>query len=274
MSTVRVWVAIAAVSVCVPLIAQTAAPPAEVVIHDISVVEVETGRLLAARDIVVRGTRIELVAPTGGALPRGKTLIEGRGKFAIPGLIDAPVRLAAFSPATLQRLLAAGITAVGDVGTDQAVLTRWRQDLNEGRLYAPRIAQGCGSAAAPTEGAPRTSPASSEAIHDELVRLVMAANRTPAQALRSVTIDRARTLCLDRLGTIGAGRPGRPGRPLGQSARRHPPHTGHRRGGVPWGSVHPGARDATAAWDAAGADAVAITVGRSNRGGRPQRDRL
>ena len=74
--------------------------------------------MLPARDIVVRGTRIEQVAPTGGALPRGKTLIEGRGKFAIPGLIDAPVRLAAFSPSTLQRLLAAGITAVVDVGTD------------------------------------------------------------------------------------------------------------------------------------------------------------
>ncbi len=94
MSNVRVWVAIAAVSMAAPLLAQTGEPPAEVVIRDISVVDVEAGRLLPARDIVVRGTRVERVAPAGGALPRGKTLIEGRGKFAIPGLIDAPVRLA------------------------------------------------------------------------------------------------------------------------------------------------------------------------------------
>ena len=84
MSNVRVWVAMAAVSMAVPLMAQTADPPAEVVIRDIAVVDVETGRVLPARDIVVRGTRIEQVAPTGGALPRGKTLIEGGGKFAIP----------------------------------------------------------------------------------------------------------------------------------------------------------------------------------------------
>ena len=99
--------------------------------------------MLPARDIVVRGTHVERLTPAGGALPRGKTQIEGRGKFAIPGLIDAPVRLAAFSPATLQEVLAAGITAVGDVGTEPARLDRWRRDLNTGRLYAPRIAEGC-----------------------------------------------------------------------------------------------------------------------------------
>jgi adenine deaminase len=207
MTKVGVWVAMAAVSIAAPLPAQTGEPPAEVVIRGISVVDVEAGRVLPARDIVVRGTRIERVSPTGRELPRGKTLIEGRGKFAIPGLIDAPVRLAAFSPATLQRLLAAGITTVADVGTDPAQLTRWRRDLNDGRLYAPRIAQGCGSAPSPAEGAARTSPDAPGAIHDELVRLVSTPGHTPADALRGVTLDRARALCLDRLGTLAAGAP-------------------------------------------------------------------
>ena len=149
MSNVQVWVAMAAVSMAAPLLAQTGEPLAEVVIRDISVVDVEAGRMLPARDIVVRGTHVERVTPAGGALPRGKTQIEGRGKFAIPGLIDAPVRLAAFSPATLQEVLAAGITTVGDVGTEPARLDRWRRDLNTGRLYAPRIAQGCEPAGTP-----------------------------------------------------------------------------------------------------------------------------
>ena len=54
---------------------------------------------------------------------------------------------------------------------------------------------------------PRTSPDRPGAIHDELVRLATSADRTPAQALRAVTLDRARTLCLDGLGAIAAGAP-------------------------------------------------------------------
>jgi imidazolonepropionase-like amidohydrolase len=198
---------VAATVATASLMAQTAEPPAEVVIKGVAIVDVEAGRLLPDRDIVVRGTRIERVTPSGGPLPRGKTVIDGRGKVAIPGLVDAPVRLAAFSPATLQHLLAAGITAAGDVGTDATQLTRWRQDLDAGRLYAPRLAEGC-RPAAPTAAGPasRTSPTAPGAIHDDLAGLV-SSGRTPAQALRAMTIERARALCLDGLGTVTAGAP-------------------------------------------------------------------
>ena len=72
MSNVRVWVAIAAVSMAAPLLAQTGEFPAEVVVRDISVVDLAEGQVLPARDIVVRGTRVERLTPTGGALPRGQ----------------------------------------------------------------------------------------------------------------------------------------------------------------------------------------------------------
>ena len=207
MSTVGRWVAIAVASVAAPLLAQTDEPPAEVVIRAIAIVDVAAGRVLPGRDLVVRGTRVERVTPAGGVLPRAKTLIEGRGKFAIPGLIDAPVRLAGFSPSTLQGLLAAGITAVVDAGTDPVQLSHWRRDLDAGRLYAPRIAQPCAVPAIAAGALPRTSADRPGAIHDELVRLATSADGTPAQALRAVTLERARTLCLDELGTIAAGAP-------------------------------------------------------------------
>jgi adenine deaminase len=201
------WVLPVAAVATASLIAQTAESPAEVVIKGVAVVDVEAGRLVPDRDIVVRGTRIERVSPAGGPLPRGKTVIDGTGKVAMPGLVDAPVRLAAFSPATLQPLLAAGLTAVGDVGTDPRQLARWRQDLNDGRLYAPRLAQGCGPASPPPAGSmPPTSPAAPGAVHDQLARLV-SSGRTPGQALRAMTIERARALCLDGLGTVTAGAP-------------------------------------------------------------------
>jgi adenine deaminase len=198
----------AAIAATTPLLAQTAETPAEVVIRGIAILDVESGRLQLDQDIVVRGTRIARVAPAGGSLPPGKTVVHGRGKVAMPGLIDAPVRLSAFSPATLQHLLAAGVTAVGDVGTNPDQLTRWRQDLSDGRLYAPRLARGCGAGSPPrAESVSRTSPSQPGAIHDELARLVATAGHTPAQALRTVTIERARALCLDGLGAIAAGAP-------------------------------------------------------------------
>lgn len=206
MKQVVMMAAVAAVATA-SLIAQTAEPAAEVVIRAVAVVDVEAGRLVPDRDIVVRGTRIERVSPAGGPLPRGKTVIDGRGKVAMPGLVEAPVRLAAFSPATLQHLLAVGVTSVGDAGTDPRQLTRWRQDLDDGRLYAPRLAHGCGSGSAAAAGpASRTSPSAPGAIHDALADLV-SSGRTAGQALRAMTIERARALCLDGVGTVTAGAP-------------------------------------------------------------------
>jgi adenine deaminase len=185
--------------------AQTAIGPAEVVIRDVAVVDVEQGRLQPARDLIVRGTRIDRIVPSGGPAIPAKTAIDGRGKFVIPGLIDAPVRLAGFTPASLQRLLAAGVTTVQDVGTDPGRLNRWRRDLATGRLYAPRLAEGCGRAASGTP-ASATAPRRPDALHDVLAQAV-AAGRTPAEALRAVTLDRARDVCRTGLASLTAGNP-------------------------------------------------------------------
>jgi adenine deaminase len=200
------WLTVAVVAwLAGPLLSQTIAPAAEVVVHDVTIVDVEAGRLVPSRDIVVRGTRVDRIAPSGGAPISAKTTVDGRAKFVVPGLIDAPVRLAPFAPATLQRLLSAGVTTVLDVGTDAARLDRWRRDLDTGRLYAPRLADGCGGAAL-AEPPTATSPSRPDAVHERLARAV-AAGRTPAQALRATTIDRGRAVCGDGLGTIAVGGP-------------------------------------------------------------------
>jgi adenine deaminase len=182
---------------------QTIETRAEVVIRAVTIVDVAGGRLVPGQDIVVHGTRIERIGPAGAAAPDTKTLIDGRGKFAIPGLIDDPVRLAAFSPATLQGLLAVGITTVGDAGTAPALLDRWRRDLDSGRLYSPRIAPRCGAAA--TGAVSAAAPAAPGAVHDALQRSVVTDGRSPAAALRDATLARARALCVDGLGEIAPG---------------------------------------------------------------------
>jgi len=186
---------------------QTGQPLAEVVIRDVAIVDVAAGRLVPGQDLVVRGTRVDRIAPAGGPLPPGKITFDGRGKFAMPGLIAAGVRLSAFTPAGMQALLAQGLTAVRDSGATASQLARWRDDLNSGRMYSPRIVDGCPSAGAPPAPASAAPADAPGAIHDELQRLVTTARRPPADALRQVTLDRARALCLDGLGRIAAGLP-------------------------------------------------------------------
>ena len=92
-----------------------------------------------------------------------------------------------------------------DAGTDAARVARWRQDLNTGRIYAPRIASGCG-AGAPASGASSVLPAAPWAFHDALARRVSSGEASPVEAIRDVTWDRARRYCAAGLGAIAEGR--------------------------------------------------------------------
>ena len=178
----------------------TAEGPAELVVRQIAVVDA-AGRLWPGRDIVVRGTRIARLAPAGQPLPPAKTLIDGRGKFAVAGLVDADARTAAFTPAAAQALLARGVTTIADRAGDPARLQRWSRDLASGRAYGPRLAPGCGR-----EGgvAAASAPDALDAVHDALARLV-AAGRSPSEAIATFTRDNARALCLDAVGAIAPG---------------------------------------------------------------------
>ncbi len=202
MNTIERSAAIAIVTIASLGMTATAEGPAEVVVRRIAVVD-GAGRLLPDRDIVVRGTRIATLAPAGQPLPPAKTLIDGMGKFAIAGLVDADVRTAAFTPAAAQALLARGITTIGDGGGDPARLEQWRQDLATGRLYGPKVAPSCGRGGGV---AAASAPDALDAVHDALAHLV-AAGRSPAEAIATFTRDNARALCLETGGTIAPGHP-------------------------------------------------------------------
>ena len=94
--------------------------------------------------VLISGDRI---ASVGQAPPPHDTrVIDGRGKFLIPGLCDMHVHLAGvtsdpkWSKATLLPLLIAnGVTTVRDMGGDLAALQSWRKEIEVGKLVGPRI---------------------------------------------------------------------------------------------------------------------------------------
>lgn len=92
--------------------------PAEIVINNVTVVNVETGELLADVSVRTRDGRIETVGPTAtGDEARDVLVIDGSGAFAIPGLWDMHVH-ALNSPALsnlfLTLFVANGITGFRD----------------------------------------------------------------------------------------------------------------------------------------------------------------
>lgn len=91
--------------------------------------------------VVVRGNRIVEVGPAATVrVPRGATIVEGRGKYLIPGLWDMHVHTDV--PAgreVLALYVANGVTGVRDMAGRWETLRGWRDSIAAGQLAGPRI---------------------------------------------------------------------------------------------------------------------------------------
>ncbi len=125
----RAVIHVIALSLCVAIAQMTSAEESSLVIDGCSVFDSHSGKMLRDRTIIVRGERI--VAVEGqGADASGATHIDGRGKFVLPGLIDAHVHLVHvldFAHVTgdevLPLYLAAGVTAIRSTGDEIVAAT-------------------------------------------------------------------------------------------------------------------------------------------------------
>lgn len=87
-------------------------------------------------DVVIRGRTIAQIVPAGTAPTTGATVIEGRGQYLIPGLIDSHVHIKEQDPLLL--FLAAGVTTVQNMAGRPFHLDM-RARVNAGTLLGPRI---------------------------------------------------------------------------------------------------------------------------------------
>src|SRR5215475_9481026 len=91
--------------------------------------------------IVIRGTHIVAAgASNATTTPNGARVIDGRGKFLIPGLWDMHVHTSVPAGRALLRLYVAnGVTGARDMADDWDTLTTWRRAIAAGTLVGPRI---------------------------------------------------------------------------------------------------------------------------------------
>jgi imidazolonepropionase-like amidohydrolase len=122
------WIGAALLAATLPLRAGV------IVIRNVNVVSMRDARVDAAQTVIIRDDRIESVG-TADSIPAGATIIEGNGRWLMPGLIDSHVHIRA---ADLPRYLAHGVTTVRDMAGLDSVLEIARA-IDRGELQGPAI---------------------------------------------------------------------------------------------------------------------------------------
>jgi imidazolonepropionase-like amidohydrolase len=107
-------------------------------ITHVGVVDVAEGRVEPETTVVVREGRIAVVEPQGSPDETGD-VVDGSGKFLIPGLFDMHVHLSWTTASALPVLVANGVTSVRDMGGRLAELDAWRARIEAGLVTGPRL---------------------------------------------------------------------------------------------------------------------------------------
>jgi imidazolonepropionase-like amidohydrolase len=90
--------------------------------------------------VVISGGKIIAVDSISRVIvPAQANVIDGRGKFLMPGLWDMHVHLAKAGAPSLGLFVANGVTSVRDMGGDFEVVQRWRSEIAAGTRVGPRI---------------------------------------------------------------------------------------------------------------------------------------
>jgi imidazolonepropionase-like amidohydrolase len=126
-------------------------PAANLALRSVGVLDLETGLVGPARDVLIRDGRIEAITEPGtGTLPQDALVVEGQGATLVPGLIDMHGHVAASSAPNWERrlpdpqrnleaFLYCGVTTVLDPADLDAGNLDRRHRIETGRLPGPRL---------------------------------------------------------------------------------------------------------------------------------------
>lgn len=167
---------VAAVLAAIGLTAPAAAQSPATAITGVTVIDVETGRRQPDQTVVIAGRRIAEVGPAASVRPPARAaVVDGRGKYLVPGFWDMHVHLSVPGGEALLGLYPAlGITGVRDMNDSFPQVAAWRHRIAAGSLAGPRIVAAgpyLVGAAPPLPHLLVTTPAQGRAGVDSLHRL-------------------------------------------------------------------------------------------------------
>lgn len=109
-----------------------------VAVTNVHVVPMHTPEVLRNQTVVVQGGRIAALGPAGEVVvPAGAVVLDGDGRYLMPGLADMHVHLT--RPENLLLYLANGVTTVRNMWGWPTEILAWRDAIAAGSLLGPRI---------------------------------------------------------------------------------------------------------------------------------------
>ncbi|HNX98020.1 MAG TPA: amidohydrolase family protein, partial [Candidatus Aminicenantes bacterium] len=116
---------------------------AVIAFRDVTVVPMTREVLLPHRTVLVRGGRILAIGDRRQAIPPGALVVDGRGRYLMPGLADMHVHCGTreWETPDFNLFLAGGVTTVRDLtqGGPVASIQRYRADFDAKRRLGPTI---------------------------------------------------------------------------------------------------------------------------------------
>jgi imidazolonepropionase-like amidohydrolase len=126
-------------------LAQSVREVKAIMITHVTVIDVTGGASKSDMTVMVRDGRIADIERPAGKIRIDGLVVDGRGKFLIPGLWDMHVHtnfgdwIPGGKEIILPLFVANGITGVRDMGGDLHQTTEWRNQINAGTTLGPRM---------------------------------------------------------------------------------------------------------------------------------------
>ena len=144
------------------------------VIRNVTVIDATGAPAKPEMTVVVRDGRIAKIGKAGEVVaPEAARVIDGSGKFLIPGLWDMHGHLTDAGEGAIAQLVENGVTGVRDLGGDLERVRAWRTEIEAGKRLGPHIVTAGPLLDGPTE-AKWHVVAKNEAEARELVRTIHA----------------------------------------------------------------------------------------------------
>ncbi|MGI8581076.1 MAG: amidohydrolase family protein [Chitinophagaceae bacterium] len=110
----------------------------KILFKKVNIVDVQKGKVIANQNVFVEGNRIKRISSKPFAV-KGATVVNGTGKYLIPGLWDMHTHTDAFDnfeQRGLPLFIANGVTGIREMGSGDYNWKRWR---NSTSVQSPRI---------------------------------------------------------------------------------------------------------------------------------------
>lgn len=110
-----------------------------IVFENVSVIPMDSNRTLEGQSVVIEAGRISAIGQSGEInVPNNAHIIDGSGKFLIPGLSDMIVHTDG-SENDLLVYLANGVTNIRIMGEDPPDVLKWRDQISAGKRVGPTL---------------------------------------------------------------------------------------------------------------------------------------